>query len=102
MHHDRVKVHPQKVKKGENVKIKYQGLLKESGAEEVLCHYGYDGWQQKGIVPMQKSYDGSFTCELTAKGQKEINFCFKDNADNWDDNNGWNWHCEISPRGLFF
>ncbi len=102
MHHERVKVQPRKVKKGEQVQIQYQGLLSKSGAPEVWCHYGYDGWSNKATVPMQRQRDGSFACKVPAEGQTEINFCFKDAVDNWDDNSGLNWNCEIVSRGLLF
>lgn len=102
MHHDRVKVQPKKVKKGDKVEVKYQGLLSKSGANNLWCHYGYDGWNNKATIPMQHNPDGTFTCKIPAEGQTEINFCFKDAAENWDDNGGWNWNCEIASRGLLF
>ena len=102
MHHDRVQVEPQKPKKGDRVEVKYKGLLKDCGASQVYCHCGYDGWQKTQTIPMNKVEDGTFTCQIPAERKKEINLCFKDSADNWDDNSGWNWNCEISGRGLLF
>ncbi len=102
MHHNRVYVVPSPAKKGEKVEIKYQGILQNSGADSVWCHYGYDGWNQSSTVHMQKDMDNAFKCHIPANGQKEINLCFKDSANNWDNNDGWNWNCEISGRGLLF
>ena len=39
----------------DSFRIKYQGLLKESGANEVFLHYGFDGWKTPGkTVKMEK------------------------------------------------
>lgn len=83
------------VKKGDKTSVRYNGLLTNSGAEKVYLHYGYDGWKNTETVPMKKDVTGSFSTEIKVKGNSEINFCFKDNADNWDNNSGSNWKVEI-------
>ncbi|MDN5347369.1 MAG: hypothetical protein PWP65_933 [Clostridia bacterium] len=96
MHHDdRVAIEPHPVRKGQNVTIKYKGLLVNSGADAVWLHYGYDGWQSSATVAMGWQSDRSCVATIPALGNREINFCFKDSASNWDNNSGWNWKCDI-------
>jgi hypothetical protein len=71
------------------------GLLKNSGADEVFLYYGVDGWKNQDTIKMHKMQDGVFGAEIRANASHEINFCFKDSANNWDNNNGWNWKTEI-------
>jgi hypothetical protein len=72
--------------------IHYCGLLKNSGANEIFLHYGFDSWNQSlNTVKMERLSDGSFKTAVKATGDHEMNLCFKDNADNWDNNNGNNW-----------
>lgn len=92
---DRVDVCPSPAFKGRDVLIRYKGLLAKSGADRVFCHYGYDGWKNINTVEMRREPDGSFVASIPVNGQSEINFCFKDSANNWDNNSGWNWATDI-------
>lgn len=92
---ERIQLEPQPARLGEPLKIKYDGLLKNSGAEEVYLHYGHDGWKESNSVLMHKLPDGKFAAEITAKACQEINFCFKDKVENWDNNSGFNWKCDV-------
>ncbi|MEW6173705.1 MAG: carbohydrate-binding protein [Bacillota bacterium] len=91
----RVDVSPSPAIKGRDVFIRYDGLLKNSGADRVFCHYGYDGWKNTSTAEMRREHDGSFAVSLPAHGNAEMNFCFKDSAANWDNNAGWNWLTDI-------
>ena len=91
----RVDVTPSPATKGREVLIRYNGLLAKSGADRVFCHYGYDGWSNVATAEMRRDADGSFAVSLPAHGNSEINFCFKDSANNWDNNSGWNWLTDI-------
>ena len=92
---DSIGLEPTPARHGDTVQIKYHGLLKNSGADNVFLHYSYDGWNEPRTVPMNQS-DGGFATEIRAEGNAEINFCFKDRANNWDNNNGWNWKLNIT------
>ncbi|NLC12327.1 MAG: carbohydrate-binding protein [Firmicutes bacterium] len=94
MHYERVSVEPEIPRHNQNVEIHYKGLLAKSGADSVWLHYGFDGWNNVSTVPMKQQF-GEFTCSIMAKGRRELNFCFKDSANNWDNNSGWNWSCPI-------
>jgi len=88
----RVSWNPEQPRPGDTVHVNYQGLLKNSGANEVYLHYGFDSWS-KGIttVKMNRNENGDFGSDIPFNESHEINFCFRDNANNWDNNNGFNW-----------
>jgi hypothetical protein len=92
---DRIALEPAPVKAGDTVHIKYHGLLRNSGADSVYLHYGKDGWNDTQTIPMNQFPDGEFSAEVKADAGNEVNFCFKDSANNWDNNNGWNWKCDV-------
>lgn len=95
---DRVWVNPSPALKGNMAEIGYRGLLVKSGADKVYLHYGTDGWKNARTVPMNRRPDGSFSAQITAEGERSLEFCFKDSADHWDNNNGLNWYVPISRR----
>jgi len=94
MHHDRVVVNPEVPRRGNEVSINYRGILFENGADALWVHYGFDGWNNVSDLQMQKQWDG-FHCKIKAEGKKDINLCFKDSADHWDNNTGVNWNFPI-------
>jgi hypothetical protein len=80
----------------DTLNIQYRGLLKESGASDVYLHYGFDSWNRSiNTVKMEKMEDGSFSAAVKAENAHEMNLCFKDNVDNWDNNNGYNWNLQL-------
>lgn len=83
------------VKIGSETSISYNGILSNSGAEKVYLHYGFDGWSNAKTVAMKKSLSGAFNTEVKVKGKEELNFCFKDSANNWDNNNGFDWRVDL-------
>jgi hypothetical protein len=91
---DQIELTPSAARPGDNVHIKYHGLLKNSGADAVFLYYGKDGWNYSHFVPMDHGAEGFYT-EIKADADRELNFCFKDSANNWDNNNGFNWKVDI-------
>jgi hypothetical protein len=92
---DRVWVRPTPAVKNQRAEIGYNGLLARSGADSVWIHYGFDGWKNVQTQPMTRRGDGGFSCSVLCQGDRYVNFCFKDSADHWDNNSGWNWSCDI-------
>jgi hypothetical protein len=92
---DRVSYEPAPVRPGDTVHVNYSGILKNSGADSIYLHFGSDGWNNPNTVQMQRMNDGMFGAEIQASANHEINFCFKDSANNWDNNSGWNWKADI-------
>ena len=84
------------VKKGNKASVSYNGILSSSGAEKVYLHYGFDGWNNTETVPMYKSNHGAYNTEVKVDGRDVLNFCFTDNANNWDNNNRSNWTVGIN------
>jgi len=84
---------PYPVNTGENLSIIYNGLLAQSGADRVFLHVGYGpttAWTNPHDVEMMKTARG-FETTIKVDRPDRINFCFKDSAANWDNNNGLNW-----------
>jgi hypothetical protein len=94
--HPAFSINPVPSRAGDKVKIKYHGLLVNSGADQIWLHTGFgaDNWQDRHDYHMNRASDGwEQTVEITREGQ--FNFCFKDSASNWDNNNMLNWSYQI-------
>ncbi len=92
---DRISMEPGNPSKGQDVRIEYRGLLAHSGADNIWMRCGFDGWYNVQDVPMNRTPQGSFSCNVKVEGDREMNICFKDSADHWDNNNGWNWASQV-------
>jgi hypothetical protein len=87
---------PKSPRTGDTLNIHYRGLLQNSGASEIFLHYGFDNWNRSiHTIKMARLADGSFSTAVKAERAGEINLCFKDNVDNWDNNNGNNWNLSL-------
>ena len=77
---------------GNDVNVCYTGLLSQCGAEQVYLHCGFGDPQHWNNAQDQRM-------EHTARGweknvalqNNQMIFCFKDSANNWDNNSGHNW-----------
>ena len=100
---DGIIVRPTPVSLGDEVQVEYRGLLAQSGAEEVYLHFGFgrSDWTYVQDIPMEKSPDGTWTAVVQVEEAGRFNFCFRDNANNRDNNNGRNWCYEIHGDGEF-
>lgn len=84
---------PYPVNTGEELRVVYDGLLAQSGADRVFMHMGYGpvaSWSNTKDIEMMRTQRGFETTFRVDKPDR-INFCFKDSAANWDNNNGLNW-----------
>jgi len=81
---------------GDNILLKYDGLLLKSGAENVYAHIGFDSeWNDTYDYMMQRTSDG-FEATIPVSKAKILNISFKDSANNWDNNSGNNYTFPIS------
>lgn len=90
-------VDPTPITAGQQVTVLYDGLLSQSGADQVYLHTGFGGgnqWYNVCDLPMIKTGWG-WEGILDVNDSSRFNFCFKDSADNWDNNWGKNWSYEI-------
>jgi hypothetical protein len=95
---EEVKVEPKPVSQGDKVRINYQGLLAKNGAEQVYLHAGaneHDNWNEIHDIEMNYEGDNTWTTEMEIPRAQAFSFCFKDSANNWDNNNGHNWTYEV-------
>ena len=74
-----------------NVKISYTGEFFQDGSEDVFIHYGFgENWYNVNEVKMEKTELG-FQAEINLLEGETFNLCFKNGAENWDNNNGENY-----------
>lgn len=73
------------------VKISYIGTLFQDNSEEVYIHYGFGLlWENVSEVKMVKTELG-FQAEIELNDSESFNFCFRNNLNKWDNNNGENY-----------
>lgn len=97
-----VMIRPVPLTRGEQVTITYDGLLSYAGADQVYLHSGFgsnQNWQQVYDHKMVRTARGWETTFEITDGSR-LNFCFKDSANNWDNNYGKNWSYEIHEGDL--
>lgn len=81
---------------GEKVKVQYDGILSKNGANDVYVHIGYGSdWLKSSFFKMNKSLTG-FEASLPVDYGDTMNLCFKDSANNWDNNSGRNYSFDVS------
>jgi len=81
---------------GDNVKVVYDGLLSKSGAEQVYARIGYgNGWDNPYDYKMTRAMTG-FEATVPVTNADTLNICFKDSANNWDNNSGMNYVFDIT------
>ncbi len=88
-----IKVEPQSTD-GKDVKVIYDGLLFKSGAQELYMHTGFGKrhqWENVYDHRMERTGRGWEKTIHIEQNHNQLNFCFKDSASNWDNNNGENW-----------
>lgn len=73
------------------VKISYTGKLFEDGAEEVYIHYGFGLlWDAVSEKKMEKTELG-FQIEIDLIESDTLNFCLRNENNEWDNNNYTNY-----------
>lgn len=80
---------------GRTAKLTYAGSLTENGASEVYVHYGYGLlWDNLQEIKLDK-VDGHYETYITLSCADDLNFCFRDEYNNWDNNGGKNYCATI-------
>ncbi len=77
------------------VKISYTGKFFEDNSEEVFIHYGFgQNWDNLSEIKMEKTELG-FQTEITLLESDTFNFCFRNEKNEWDNNNSQNYVFEL-------
>jgi hypothetical protein len=83
-----------------NVKVSYTGKFYQGDNDKVFIHYGYgQNWDNIQEVEMQKT-DLGYQAELNLAGNDTINFCFKNQNNEWDNNFGENYIFNIEKSSV--
>ena len=80
-----------KIVENTKLKISYMGSLYQNGAEEVYLHYGFGlNWDNVSEIKMEKTELG-FQCEIDVLESETLNLCYRNEKNEWDNNNGENY-----------
>ena len=82
------------------VKISYTGKFFEEGSKEVYIHYGFgSNWENLSEIKMEKTELG-FQTELELIESDTFNFCFRNENNEWDNNNSENYSFELEKPSM--
>ncbi len=80
------------------VKISYTGKFFIDSVEEVYIHYGFGvNWDNVEEKKMEKTELG-FQTEIQLQSSETLNLCFRDNNNNWDNNDSANYIFQIEKK----
>ena len=80
-----------KLVENSKVKISYTGNLFQNASSEVFIHYGFGlNWNNVNDIKMEKTELG-FQAEIELGKGETFNFCFRNENNIWDNNNGQNY-----------
>lgn len=83
------------------ITVTYQGLLPKSGAREVYARFCFnEDWNNMNETKMTRCLSGFRTCLLPPPDAISLSLCFRDPADNWDNNSGMNYSFTIHNSTL--
>lgn len=89
-----------KLVENSDIKISYAGKLFQDSSEEVYLHYGFGiNWDNLGELKMERTELG-FQTTLNLKEASTLNFCFRNNNNEWDNNDGNNYIFPIEKLEL--
>ena len=87
----------EKLIEGRTSKLTYKGSLATPSTNEVYVHYGFGLlWENIQEIKMDKVDDETYETEIIlAPSYDSISFCFRDDENNWDNNDAKNYTCDI-------
>ncbi len=82
------------------VKISYTGKFFQDNSEKVYIHYGFgNSWENLSDIEMIKT-DLGFQAEVNLIDSDTFNFCFKNDKEQWDNNDCQNYVFNIEHPDL--
>ena len=90
----------EKLIEGRTAKLTYKGALATPTTNEIYVHYGFGLlWENIQEIKLDKVDDTTYETEITlAPTYDSISFCFRDDNNNWDNNDAKNYTSEISKE----
>ncbi len=89
----------EKLIEGRTVKLIYKGSLATPETNEIYVHYGFGLlWDNLQEIKLDKIDDYCYETEISLNCADSINFCFRDDKNNWDNNETKNYTSEISKE----
>lgn len=80
-----------KLVENSKVKISYTGKFFQDNSERIFVHYGFGNeWNNINEIELQKTELG-FQTEIDLLEGETFNMCFKNEKNEWDNNNGENY-----------
>lgn len=93
---DKIYFEADTLSEGITTKIIYKGKLFENGSEDIYMHFGYGLlWENLQEIKLDK-YEDYYQADITLTDIGDINFCFRDANNHWDNNDGNNYSATIS------
>lgn len=91
-----------KLIEGRTAKLTYKGDLVTPNTNEIYVHYGFGLlWENIQEIKLDKIDDETYETEISiAPTYDSINFCFRDDLNNWDNNEAKNYTSEIAKEEL--
>lgn len=85
---------------GRTAKLTYKGDLATPTTNEIYVHYGFGLlWENIQETKLDKIDDCTYETEINiAPSYDSINFCFRDDQNNWDNNEAKNYSACISKE----
>ena len=82
------------------VKISYTGVFFENNSEDVYIHYGFGSfWDNLTEIKMEKTELG-FQAEVELLENDTFNFCFRNENNEWDNNDYQNYVFPLEKQSL--
>ena len=89
-----------KLVQNSKVKISYTGTFFEDGSEEVYIHYGFGPfWDNLSEIKMDRTELG-FQTEIDLIESDTFNFCFRNEKNEWDNNNYQNYVFDLEKPSV--
>ena len=90
----------EKLIEGRTAKLTYKGDLATSTANEIYVHYGFGLlWENIQEIKLDKIDENKYETEISlAPSYDSINFCFRDDSNNWDNNEAKNYSADIAKE----
>lgn len=98
--YEKVYFDTEKLVEGRTAKLTYKGDLAVPSTNEVYIHYGFGLlWENIQEIKLDKIDDETYETEISITPTFDsINFCFRDDSNNWDNNEAKNYTAEITKE----